>query len=433
MKNRISEIAVIGLSHKTAGVETRELFSVPKSRQSDIYSLIRSCEIEESVYISTCNRVEIYISSKDIHRCIARLMDRLRSFTKISPEEFQTSFYIKHNRDAVTHLLAVVSSLDSMVIGENEIASQVKDAYKSAVENGFTGPFLNRLFHQAFKTSKKIKSQTDISRNPTSVAYIATEQAKKIFPDLSVRKALLIGAGEMGELILKYMTKFNIGGIVIANRSLSRARIIADEINAGATIIPLDDIELAAIEVDIIITSVSAPHHIITASMAEEIMNKRNGRPLFIIDIAVPRNIDPMANGIQSLHLFNVDNLQEIANENLKSRMKEMELAREIVESDVDEFYEWQKSFRVAPTIEKIQSRFDEIRLMELHKFRKKKLKHISDEDFALIEELTRQIMTRTLHNPIVKLKEHHSTVPHGEHHESLYESTKFFEELFIK
>lgn len=425
---------MIGLSHKTASVETRELFSLSPQQLEEFYERAMEAGVDEVVYVGTCNRVEVYVASRDIRTASDIIFRLLEDYSGLDRERFDEYTYEKFSHNAVSHILSVVSSLDSMVVGENEITGQVKESYRRAVECNTTGSVLNKLFHQAFSTAKKVKTDTEIAKNPLSIAYIATEKAREIFDDLSDKTALLIGAGEMGELILKYMHKFGIGKINIANRSMDKAEAIAAEIDGDVTIIPLEDIENCSSSVDIIVTSVTAPHHIITAKMAREIMHQREGKQLFIIDIAVPRNIDPVASDLHNLYLFNVDDLKAIADGNMKSRLQEIEQAREIIEEDIEEFYGWYRELEVTPTITRIRQQFDEIRRAELDRYRKKRLKHLSDEDMALVEDMTRQIMTKTLHNPIMNLKKYHEELQdEQDDHTRFHERQKFLEELFTK
>jgi len=431
-KQAAADIAVIGFNHKTTPVEKRECFSVHTEVLPQVYAQFKEQGIDEALYVATCNRVEIYIASRSLKKDIKKITAIYESISGILHEDFSDHLYVKTSREAVQHLFTVVSSLDSMVLGENEIVGQMRDSFSCAVDNKSVGPLLNKLFHQAFRTAKQVKTETDISRNPLSVAYIATDMARTLFPDFNKRGVLLIGAGEMGELILKYLTKYDIGRIVIANRSVNNSERIADEINREAEIILLEDIPEAATEVDIVLTSVSAPHYMLTAELAVEIMKVREGQPLFFIDIAVPRNIDPEVAAVEGIHLYNIDSLQEIADDNLKSRIKAVDLAKEFIESNVDDFFEWFQSLAVAPAIVSIQKTFDEIRTKELARYRKKKLKHLAKDDFKLIEELTKQIMTKSLHNPIMNLKRHHRTSRDDKvRKEQLHLQTKFFEELF--
>ncbi|MCP4553488.1 MAG: glutamyl-tRNA reductase, partial [Bacteroidetes bacterium] len=258
---------------------------------------------------------------------------------------------------------------------------------------------------QAFKTAKRVRTETAIAKNPLSVAYIATELAKSIFEDISRRKALLIGAGEMGELILKYLTKFNIEEIIIANRSFHKAERIASEINREVRIITLDDIKDMASEVDIIISSVFVPDFLLTYNVARDLLKKRKNQPLFMIDIAVPRSLDPEAGKVKNIFLYNIDDLKSIADENLKNRLKEVELAKQLIDLDTDDFFEWYEGLSIVPSIVSIQNKFDEIRKKEIKKYKKRKLKHVSEDDLNIMEELTAQIMKKTLHNPILYLK----------------------------
>ncbi len=434
MGHKTADIAVIGFSHKTTPVEKRECFSVHADILPELYARFREQGIEEAVYVATCNRVETYIASRTVKLDIEKVTAIYESISGMPYGDFRSHLYVKTSREAAQHVLTVVSSLDSMVLGENEIVGQMREAFSCAVDNKSAGPLLNKLFHQAFRTAKQVKTETDISRNPLSVAYIATDLARKLFPDFQKRAALLIGAGEMGELILKYFTKYDIGRVIIANRSVNNSERIADEINRQAEIILLEDIPEAATEVDIVITSVTAPHYMVTADLVREIMAIRQGRPLFFIDIAVPRNIDPEVADVKGVHLYNIDSLQEIADDNLKSRINAVDLALEFIEANVDDFFEWFQSLAVAPAIVSIQNTFEQIRTKELARYRKKKLKHLSDDDFALIEELTKQIMTKSLHNPIMNLKRHHrSSRDDQAKKEHLHLQTKFIEELFRK
>ncbi len=321
-----------------------------------------------------------------------------------------------------------------MVIGENEILGQIKQAYRDSVLHKNSGILLNRLFHQSFNTAKKVRTETGISQNPLSIAYIAVEQARERFDgDLSSRTALLIGAGEMGELILKYLTKNNIKDITIANRSLHNAETIVERINKEAHIIPLSDIAAAASQVDIIITSVTCHDYLLSYPLMESIIAKRSGQPLFIIDIAVPRNIDPdVMQPSDNVTLYNIDDLKRIADENLKNRLKEVEAAMQIVHADANELIEWYEGLEMVPMIVHMQESFDKIREQELSKYRRRQLKHLSDEEFEHIDDLTRQIISKILHNPIMTIKQNKALHVDGYHDkDDIKQKIKIIEELF--
>ncbi|TAL36598.1 MAG: glutamyl-tRNA reductase [Spirochaetes bacterium] len=427
------DLVMLGISHKTAPVELREKFALGEGELPAFFERACSQGADEIVYLSTCNRMEIYVASRDVNAALEGLFAHMEAVSALPRAVIEAQTYRKYSRDAVVHLFTVASSLDSMVVGENEIFFQVKNCYSRSVHAKKTGPLLNRLFHQAFKTAKRVKTETEISKNPLSIAYIATELAGKIFDNLSRHNALLIGAGEMGELILKYLTKAQIGGITIANRSLHNAERIAQEINREARIVPLDEIGAVAPEVDIIIASVTAPGYVIDAAAARAIQKRRGGRPIFVIDIAVPRNVDPEAGKLDAVFLYNVDDLRSIADENLKSRLREVEFAKRLVEADADEFIRWYDGLALVPAIQKLQSAFDEIRVAELERYRRRRLKHLADEDFRIIEDLTRQIMTKTLHNPISTLKKHlDASRENGDAHD-VRDTKRIIEELFEK
>lgn len=430
-KASVPEIGLVGMNHKTAPVELREKFSFNDETMTRQMERLHREGIVESVCVSTCNRVEIYFASYNIEAGAESVMKVMEEVSSLHRKEFEGIIYRKFSKDVIFHALTVASSLDSLVVGEDEILGQMKDAYRKASKEKRTGQVLNRLFHHSFKTAKKVRTETEIARNPLSVAYISTELAKRVFEEISERTALLIGAGEMGELILKYLTKYNIREIYIANRSAHNAERIAAEINREAHIITLSDIADAAVKADIIISSVSVPKFIINAAMGREIIRAKNGRQLFIIDIAIPRSIDPELSSVDNIFLYNVDDLQSIADENLKNRLREVEMARGIIGADVDEFYNWYEGLVVVPAIVKIQDKFEEIRSGELMKYRRKKLKHISDDDFRIIEELTGQIMTKTLHNPIMYLR---SLDPCDEkQRNAIRDNVRIIEELFRK
>ncbi len=432
-KKHLLEVAVIGISHKTADVETRECFAIDRDELSDFYRKLTDSCVTEGVYLSTCNRVEVYFASENIPAAIEYVAELLEEYSGMPCVE-SDNVYKLYGEDAVRHLLTVISSLDSMVVGENEIFSQIKDAFARAVENGKTGVVINKLFHQAFRTAKQVRTETDIARNPLSVAYIAVEQVRKIFTDLSQCSALLIGAGEMGELILKYLSKYEIGDITIANRSLHNAERICRELNVDADVTLLDDIARILQDVDIVISSAGAQHYMITSEIVKNLMDRRGGKDLVIVDIAVPRNIDPEVTENEGVYLYNIDSLKAIADENFKNRLMEVELAKEFIETNLREFSSWRDELKLEPTIVNIQKKFDEIRREELARYRRRKLKHLSDEDFALIEDLTNQIMTKTLHNPIMNLKRHHESINgDDEMRERIRRKTRFVEELFIK
>jgi glutamyl-tRNA reductase len=432
-RDEIAEIILLGLSYKTAPLEIREKFTFDEATLKKFHERVKRSGIDEIVYLATCNRVEVYFTAREIHRSLESLMKLFEEFTGLSSEIISQYTYKKYSRDVVHHLLTVASSLDSMVIGENEILGQIKQAYRDSVLHKNSGILLNRLFHQSFNTAKKVRTETGISQNPISIAYIAVEQALAEFEgNLSNRKALLIGAGEMSELILKYLTKKNIQEITIANRSLPNAETIVERINKEAHIIPLSCIEAVAGQVDIIITSVTCSDYLITHTMMQSIAHKRGGKPLFIIDIAVPRNVDPAVSSIKNVVLYNIDDLKSIADENLKNRLKEVEAAMRIVQTDSNELFEWYEGLEMVPMIVHIQECFDKIREREVAKYRRRQLKNMTEADFQHIDDLTKQIISKILHNPIMAIKQNKALNLEGYHDkEDIKQKIKILEELF--
>ncbi|HSV97320.1 MAG TPA: glutamyl-tRNA reductase [Spirochaetota bacterium] len=430
------EIGLVGLSHKTAPVDIRERFTLGDEALPGFFEKTCAEGVDEIVYLSTCNRVEIYFVTRDMNMAVESVLGVLEDVSLLHRETFESSLYKKYSREAVLHLLSVASSLDSMVLGENEIFFQVKNCYGKSVRAGRAGAVLNRLFHQAFRTAKRVRTETDISKNPISIAYIATELARKIFDDLSCQRALLLGAGEMGELILKYFTKFNIGEITIANRSLANAERIAKEVNREARIVPIEDLASAAQGVDIVIASASSPQFLVTTEMMRSIAKKRGSSPIFLIDIAVPRNVDPEVGKLNNVFLYNIDDLKSISDENLKHRLGDLDTAKGFIRLDADEFYEWYEGLAVVPAIVKMRNEFEAIRSGELERYRRRGLKHLSDDDFRMVEDLTRQIMTKTLHNPIAYLKRYQTQAKGHHDREARHgpgEAARIIEDLFKK
>lgn len=433
LHNEPGSIIVLGINHRTAPVETREIFSLPADQVPSFYERLHESGVHEAVYVSTCNRVEIYMTATDPESAVETIKRLMEFYTKMPHEKFMDSVYVRYGRDAVRHLFTVASSLDSMVVGENEITGQIKESYRKAVDCKATGAVMNKLFHRAFSTSKRIRTETDISKNPLSIASIAVDQAREVLGELSARSALLIGAGEMGELILKYLVKENLKSITLANRTEDNARRICSDLAYQAEIIPLSKVDISLEHVDIVISSVTAPHHVITARDIKEIMNERSGKPLFLIDIAVPRNIEPSVSEIENVYLFNIDNLKDIAEHNRKNRHQAIEDAYMIIDQDLDSFADWCSEQSLTTTIVAIKNKFEEIRLGEIERFRQKKLKHLSEEDFRLIDELTSSIMNRTLHNPIVNLKKINSCTEPSSPDDTLVKNTQFLEDIFTK
>lgn len=334
---------VVGLSHKTAPVELRERLSLSGAQvEAVLADLKASPGCSELTVLSTCNRTEFYFSDDDPERA----KDWCCRFfgSKMSAEEFEKHMYLKSDREAIRHLFKVVSGLDSMVLGENEITKQVKDAYQLAHRHGLTGKVLNVLFQRALHTGKLVRTHTGIGHGGLSVGSIAVSLAEKIFGSLHESSVLMFGAGKMAEVSARYLLGRNVKELWVANRTLENAEALAQKF--GGQAFTLDQGMGLLPQADVVITSMSAPNVLLTESVILEAMNRRQHRSLFLIDIAVPRNIDERVHQMDNVYLYNIDDLQSLASENLKGRQGEFDKAQQIVKEKADEFADWLDSLK---------------------------------------------------------------------------------------
>ncbi len=429
----LNSLIMVGTSHKLASVEIREFFSPDREDVPALYEKFLDKGFDEVVFLATCNRVEFYLLSPFGKATSEMVWEALNCFTGVSKKHFEDSVNVKYGVDSVRHLMEVTASLDSMVLGENEITGQIRNSFQVARENFAPGPIFKRLFDWALFTSKRVRRETGISKNPLSVASIAIDRVKLIFPDISQRTVLLIGAGEMGELVLKYIMEESPKKLMIANRTRARAEKICRELCSDAMVIPFHELLTAMLLSDIVITSVSSPSHIIERAHVEEIMNVRKEKPLFFIDIAVPRNVDPLCGELGEVHLYNVDSLKGIARINMESRKSELERASKIIDEEVVKFHCWFEELKITPIIKSLKSKFDSIRRSEWEKYNRRKLKHLSRDDQELVNELTVQIMKKTLHNPIMSLKNKNVFSPCEENDKISIERVKLIEDMFLR
>lgn len=396
-------ILVTGLSHKTAPVEIREALTFPEAEIKDaLLNLVSLQNINEGVILSTCNRTEIYTVTRDPDKG----QDEVISFLKqYYPKEgsLEKYLYFHEAATAVQHLFRVVSSLDSMVVGEAQILGQVKEAYNWAFEAQTTNVIFNRLFRQAFAVGKRVRTETDIGENAVSISYAAVQLAKKVFEDLSGRSVMVIGAGEMSELTTRHLVANGVNSVVIANRSLSRAEKMAQEF--GGRAIPFGQLFEELAKVDIVISSTGAPNIILTYDQMRQVMAKRRYRSIFLIDIAVPRDLDPKINDLDNAYLYNIDALEEVVAQNLAERQKEAKEAEKIIKAEVEEFLAWLSSLEVVPTIAQLRRKAEQIKEQELSKALSK-LNHLSDAEKNVIATLAHGITNKLLHEPMVKVKE---------------------------
>jgi glutamyl-tRNA reductase len=397
-------IAVIGLNHKTASVEMREQLAAFLSRGGTAASSLKGLKgIEESVALTTCNRVEVFFTSEDLEHSIREVVHNWREGVLPSAVFSMESLYIYRNEEAVRHLFRVASSLDSMVLGEPQILGQLKEAYREAVEQETTGVVLNRLLHKTFSVAKRVRTETGIASHAVSISFAAVELAKKIFQNLDGKKALLIGAGEMAELAAEHLLHNRVQRIIVANRTLERAMELAKRWHGQA--LSLEEIPAALIETDIVISSTGAPETIIHYPQVKAIMKQRKQRPLFFIDIAVPRDIDPQINRLDNVYLYDIDDLQGIVAHNMAERQQEAVQAERIVQEECIKFNAWLSGLEVVPTIVTLRKKMEDIIEGEWKRV-ESSLQGLTEEQRRAVERLTGSIINKVLHDPITFLKE---------------------------
>lgn len=396
-------IVIIGLSHKTAPVEIREkLAFAPTAMERPLRQMLELSTITEGLIISTCNRVELCAVTKEPDAAIAELRRFLAEYHEVSPEEINENLFDYQGEEAIRHLFRVSSSLDSMVLGEPQILGQIKTAYGYAAEFKTAGLILNRFLHKAFSVAKRVRTETAIASNAVSVSFAAVELARKIFDRLDNKGVMIIGAGEMCELAARHFVANGISKVLVTNRTFERAEKLAAEFNGKA--VPFDSFVDHLAEVDIIMTSTGAPNFILGKRQMEEVLKRRKNRPMFLIDIAVPRDIDPKVNDISNTYLYDVDDLQGVVQANLKERQKEAGKAEAIVEQEIGQFHLWLGNLEVKPTVIALRRKLDEIRQQELEKTFGN-LKDLTGKQRKSIEAMAGAIINKILHKPTAILK----------------------------
>lgn len=396
-------IVIIGLSHKTAPVEIREkLAFAPTAMERPLRQMLELPTITEGLIVSTCNRVELCAVTKEPDAAIAELRRFLAEYHEVSPEEINENLFDYQGEEAIRHLFRVSSSLDSMVLGEPQILGQIKTAYGYAAEFKTAGLILNRFLHKAFSVAKRVRTETAIASNAVSVSFAAVELARKIFDRLDNKGVMIIGAGEMCELAARHFVANGISKVLVTNRTFERAEKLAAEFNGKA--VPFDSFVDHLAEVDIIMTSTGAPNFILGKRQMEEVLKRRKNRPMFLIDIAVPRDIDPKVNDISNTYLYDVDDLQGVVQANLKERQKEAGKAEAIVEQEIGQFHLWLGNLEVKPTVIALRRKLDEIRQQELDKTFGN-LKDLTGKQRKSIEAMAGAIINKILHKPTAILK----------------------------
>ena len=394
------QIALVGLSHKTAPVEIRERFAFQaESLQTALTSLLSRDHVTEAMILSTCNRVEVVAESPDD----GLIREFLCDYHQIPSDSLARHLYSLKNTDAIRHVFRVASSLDSMMIGEPQILGQVKEAYRAASDAGTIGMHLSALMSRAFAVAKKVRSETGISQSAVSISYAAVELARKIFGELNGKTVMIIGASKMGELSARHLKRAGVSSVLVTNRTFEKAVELARVFEGAA--VPFEHFTDHIDHADIVISSTGAPHFVITKPMAEQIISRRKNRPMFFIDIAVPRDIDPAVNEIDNAFLYDIDDLQQVVDSNLKERMKEAHRAEEIIDQEVQAFCSKMQSREVVPTIVQLRETVDKIRRDEIERHRRH-FKDMTPEQQAGVDQLTQALVNKILHPAISQLKQ---------------------------
>jgi len=395
---------LLGASHHSAPVDLRQRIDFERRGMTDALAGIAGLDgIGEVVVLSTCNRSEIYTVCDDPEAVRDRLTSFMSSFHDVPEPELAPHLYGRNQGDAARHLFRVVSGLDSLVVGEPQIAGQVKDAFGAASEWGFTGALLNRLFHHAFAAGKRVRAETGLGEGAVSVSYAAISLARKIFGTLAGRRTLVVGAGEMAELTATHLQSQDVGRIGVANRTAAHAQALAAKVNGVA--VPWESItdELAA--TDIVVTATGSSKWMLTREHVADAMWPRRDRPLFIIDIGLPRDVEPAASELEQVFLYNIDDLQAIVRENLARRQSQVDRGEQMVREEADAYLRWLRSRGAIPTVVALREHFERTRQEELERLAPK-LAPLSPEARARVDEVTRLLVERLLSSPTERLKD---------------------------
>ena len=396
-------VALVGVSHKTAPVDIREKLHFPEPRLGEaLHQLRTQFGFEESLILSTCNRVELVAETSIPDEGLHQLKQFIYAFHQVQPDNFERFLYSYTQTEAVHHIFRVASSLDSMVLGEPQILGQIKNAFTLAKGAGSVGRTLNSVMTRAFYVAKRVRSETGIAGSAVSVSYAAVELAKKIFNKLTGKTVLILGAGKMSEMAANHLTHSGVSRVMVWNRSYPSAVEVA-RLFKGEAILP-EELFKHIQQADIIISSTGAPHFILSREDGERIIHLRKNHPVFIIDIAVPRDVDPEINKVNNIFLYDIDDLQNVVDANMRQRQKEAQSAEDIVRQEVESFIRHSQTLDVAPTIVRLREHWEKVRLDELAKNRKR-FGDLSREQEIALENLTQSLLNKMLHGPISELK----------------------------
>ena len=397
-------VVVAGISHKTASLELRERLALDEESALRVsQELLDEGVACECVALSTCNRTELYLYGRDSLAARQAALGHLARHAGVAPAELEPSLYSYSGDGAISHLFRVTSSLDSMVVGEAQIVAQLKAAYQQACDGGCTAVVFNRLFRHALEVGKRVRTETAIGERPVSVSSAAVELALQVFGKLRDHVVLIVGAGETSELTATHLKAHGIEKILVTNRTFAAAEELARRVDGKA--VPFEDLEGHLSAADIVISSTSAPNYVITRDRVERAFKHRRHRPMFLIDIAVPRDLDPEIVRVRNAYLYDLDDLQHVVVENRHEREKEAAHAERIVEQELASVNDWLRSLEVVPTIATLREAVEDIRRGELERL-SNRLSDLTDEQRAQVDMLTTSIVNKILHVPTVKMKE---------------------------
>jgi glutamyl-tRNA reductase len=397
------KIINLGMNHQTASVDLRECLATDPENPTKALASMRELEcIEEGLFLSTCNRVEALCTTEAPERAKTSLISMMSRLGSISEDRLRSSLYTLEDAHAVEHIFRVASSLDSMVVGEPQILGQIKQAYSLATRQKTTGVILNRLMHRSFHVAKRVRTETGICDSAVSVSYAAVELAKKIFHVLDGKKALLVGAGEMAELAAKHLMTHGLKSIAVTNRTFEKAVEVARLFNGRP--VSFEEIGVQLPEVDIVLTSTSSTQYVITYEDVKKILRKRRNRPLFFIDIAVPRDVEPEVNDLENVYVYDIDDLKGVIRLNLEQRNQEAIRAEGIIKEELVKFERWLKTLAVVPTIVFLRDKAEAIVESELRKSRSA-LEDLTPREKEAVQTLSRSIAEKLLSDPILYLK----------------------------
>lgn len=396
-------IVTIGMNHQTAPVELREcLARDPENVNRALAAMRDHAALREGLYISTCNRVEALYTTDRPEDAREGVLGLFTTLGGLDREALDSSLYVLEDMDSVRHVFKVTSSLDSMVVGEPQILGQIKDAYFQATREKTSGVVLNRLMHRAFHVAKRVRTETGVSDAAVSISYAAVELAKKIFHELTGRKVLLIGAGEMAELAARHLLAQGVDEISVANRTFERAVQVAGGFHGKP--VSFEEIDTELLTADIVIASTASADYVIQHEQVKRSLRKRKNRPLFFIDIAVPRDVEPRVNDLGNAYVYDIDDLRGVVEINRAQRREEAVKAERIVEEEVLRFEGWLKTLGVVPTIVRLKDKVEAIRTAELRRSLSS-LGDLTEAQMEAVEVLTRSIADKIVHDPILTLK----------------------------